>query len=168
MKKTLVVCLLVATVITIIAKPSHAMRIPVDASVGFGTTYGGAGAKLTLGQILFAGAGKLAGETMWSAGVQVPFNFSSEEKYASTPYIGVSYGGIAVKEETIGLLKDTEVVKGFSVFAGYVWGWESGLFVHVDLGVSKGKYTQFEDTVLEEEKNLTTVALDLGVGYRFF
>jgi hypothetical protein len=147
-------------------------RFPVDVSAGYGTTYGGFGGKVTLGQVLFAGGGTFVGETMGNVGIQIPIFFSTDKKYNWTPYIGASYGGIAVQEETYYYSNRTErekkVVNGYSVFAGYVWGWEFGLFVHVDGGFSMGKVTYFENTPYEKKDKIRTIALDFGVGYRFF
>ena len=159
-------------IILLLSSNAFAVRFPVDTSVGYGTTYGGLGGKLTLGQVVFGGAGTFVGETMWNAGIQIPIFFSTDKKYNWTPYIGASYGGIAVKETTYrsGSVSrtDKEVVNGYSVFAGYVWGWDFGLFTHVDLGLSMGKVTYFEDTPYEKEDSIRTVAIDFGVGYRFF
>jgi hypothetical protein len=109
---------------------------------------------------------------MYNVGVQIPIFFSTDKKYNWTPYIGASYGGIAVQETKTyygGTKKtDKKVIMGYSAFAGYVWGWDFGLFAHVDLGLSMGKVTYFENTPYEKKDKIRIVMIDLGVGYRFF
>lgn len=168
MKKLLLLSTLILSLVIGYSNNAHSMRIPIDVSVGYGTTYGGAGAKLTIGQILFGGVGTFSGKTMGNVGVQVPLFFSTEEKYKSTPYIGASYGGIGVQETTYGFESEKNVIMGYSLFIGYAWGWDFGLFIHGDVGYSRGKYTAFEDTSYEEEKTVSAAIINLGIGYRFY
>ncbi len=168
MKKIFLSILLVCSVFLIVSSTAQAMRLPLDASIGYGGTYGGAGGRLTFAELLFVGGGAFDGENMYAVGVQLPLFFSKKKKYKSTPYIAASYGGVAVLEEYYLGETSKKVINGYSGYIGYVFGWDFGMFIHADIGYYYAEYTAFEDTPLEENDTTSDITLNVGIGFRFF
>jgi hypothetical protein len=170
MKKLLFAVLLV--IFVSVSADAFAGRFTFDASVGYGADHAGMGAKLTLGQLVFGSVGMMEGETLWKAGIQVPFKFSNEEKFTDTFYISASYGGIGVKTESyynasFESVEKTAVINGFTGMLGYYWGFKSGIFLNIAGGFCYGKTVFFEGTPEEQKVTLSGLAIDLGIGYRF-